>query len=151
MTYWRMQLHPADPHHAIQRTTESLNAGFIGLDFDTSVGDLSTLVPDDLPLRQRDYWAFFDEMAIDDVVLIIAHHFPFALVKVNGRYNYIRKTTPKLGIWFRHFRQVKDVRYFADYNKNALSWPRLIMTDTISPLRDVHSASYNLIVEWENS
>ncbi len=87
-------------------------------------------------------------MRPDDQVLIISHHFPFALVTVEGSYNYIRQTVPELGVWFRHFRRVKDVRLYSDYVTNAASWEQLTMTDTISPLRDPNSASYNLIKSW---
>jgi hypothetical protein len=87
-------------------------------------------------------------MKIDDSVLIITHHFPFALVKVTGKYNYIRDTAPELGVWFRHFRKVKNVRYYADYKTNAKSWTQLTMTDTISPLRDPKSQSFKLIKDW---
>ena len=33
MTYWRMQLHPADPDQAVKHCVESLASGYIGLDF----------------------------------------------------------------------------------------------------------------------
>lgn len=147
MTYWRMQLHPADSDHAIQHTVESLVAGYIGLDFSPDVGDMTKLQQEELP-DHRDYWAFAREMKIDDSVLIITHHFPFALVKVTGKYNYIRDTAPELGVWFRHFRKVKNVRYYADYKTNAKSWTQLTMTDTISPLRDPKSQSFKLIKDW---
>lgn len=41
-----------------------------------------------------------------DVVLIMAHNFPFALVTVSGDYNYIRTPDPEIGVWFRHFRRI---------------------------------------------
>jgi len=148
MTYWRMQLHPADSKHAIKHSIESLAAGYIGLDFDQDVGDLTKTKQEKLPEQQRDYWAFAYGMKVDDVVLIITHHFPFALCTVSGEYNYIRERAPELGVWFRHFRKVKDVRYYADFVTNAKSWQQITMTDTISPLRDPNSLSFKLIEEW---
>ena len=148
MTYWRMQLHPADSNHAIKHSIESLAAGYIGLDFDQDVGDLTKTKQEKLPEQQRDYLAFAHGMEVDDVVLIITHHFPFALCIVSGEYNYIRERAPELGVWFRHFRKVKDVRYYADFVTNAKSWQQITMTDTISPLRDPNSLSFKLIEEW---
>jgi len=148
MTYWRMQLHPADSKHAIKHSIESLAAGYIGLDFDQDVGDLMSITQDNLPENQRDYWAFAHEMRVNDIVLIIAHHFPFALATVSGKYNYIRSRAPELGVWFRHFRKVRDVRYYADFVTNVNSWQSITMTDTISPLRDPNSLSFRLIEEW---
>lgn len=148
MTYWRMQLHPGEPENAAAHAIRSTAAGFIGLDFRHDTGDLRAAAQDALPAGQKDYWAFAHEMKIDDKVLIIVHHFPFALVTVDGDYNYIARTEPELGVWFRHFRRVREVRYFADYVTNASSWEQYTMTDTISVLRDPGSKSYRLIEEW---
>jgi len=148
MTYWRMQLHPAKPSEAVRHCVESLAAGYIGLDFEYDVGDLMKTTQEKLPEYERDYWAFAHEMKVDDVVLIIAHHFPFALATVSGKYNYVRSKDSKLGIWFRHFRKVEDVRYYADFVTNAKSWQQITMTDTISPLRDPNSLSFKLTEEW---
>jgi len=143
-----MQLHPADSKHAIEHSIKSLAAGYIGLDFDDDVGDLTKTKQEELPEGQRDYFAFANEMEVGDVVLIITHHFPFALCTVFGKYNYIREIAPELGVWFRHFRKVKDVKYYADFVTNAKSWRQITMTDTISPLRDPSSLSFKLIEEW---
>lgn len=148
MIYWRMQLHPADSKHAIRHSIESLATGYIGLDFDQDVGDLMSVTQDNLPENQRDYWAFAHEMRVNDIVLIIAHHFPFALATVSGKYNYIRSRAPELGVWFRHFRKARDVRYYADFVTNVNSWQSITMTDTISPLRDQNSLSFRLIEKW---
>ena len=45
-------------------------------------------------------------MEVGDWVLLFTHHFPFALVRIAGPYNYIRSTAPEIGAWFRHFRKV---------------------------------------------
>jgi hypothetical protein len=148
MTYWRMQLHPASSGDAIKHTIESLAASYIGLDFAAEVGDLTEAAQSALPANQRDYWAFGHEMQEGDFVLIVAHHFPFALARISGPYNYIRETAPEIGVWFRHFRKVDDIRYYADFKTNAHAWDRTTMTDTISPLRDPNSISYRLIEEW---
>jgi hypothetical protein len=143
-----MQLHPAEPAEAVAYCVKSLAAGYIGLDFGESVGDLLTVQRSALPSNQQDYWAFANEMKKNDRVLIIAHHFPFALTTVSGPYNYIRERVPELGIWFRHFRSVRETRYFADYSTDVRAWDQLTMIDTISPLRDRESKSYRLIAEW---
>lgn len=148
MPYWRMQLHPGDSEHATRHSIESLAAGYIGLDFYRDTGDLSKRQKGSLPENQQDYWDFAHKIEIGDVVLIIVHHFPFALATVTGKYNYIKQKAPELGVWFRHFRKVKDVKYYADYMTDAHSWQRLTMTDTISPLIARQSASYQLIKEW---
>lgn len=147
MANWRMQLHPDNATAAMKHAVESLAAGFIGLDFAGDVGDLSRLTREQLTY-QKPYLAFAHEMAVDDKVLVMVHHFPFALVTVEGDYNYIREVAPELGVWFRHFRKVKDVRYFSDYRTDARNWPHITMTDTICPLRRDNSISSQLIEEW---
>jgi hypothetical protein len=151
MAYWRMQLHPASSGDAVARAIGSLAVGYIGLDFAEEVGDLMATEQAKLPSNQKDYWAFAHTMRENDLVLIVVHHFPFALVRVSGAYNYIRSKAPELKVWFRHFRAVTDVRYYADFKTNAHAWERTIMTDTISPLHDVKSISYRLIEEWKLS
>ena len=148
MTYWRMQLHPSESEGAIRHTVESLSAGYVGLDFAEDVPDLLTVRQDALPENQRNYWAFAHEMDVGDRILLFAHHFPFALVKVAGRYNYIRSIAPEIGVWFRHFRRIDDVRYYGDFNTNARNWESITMTATITPLRDVTTISYQLIRRW---
>src|SRR5271154_5737752 len=106
MTYWRMQLHPSEAEGAIRHTVESLSAGYIGLDFSGGAADLLTIDQSTLPKNQRNYWSFAHEMELGDRVLLFAHHFPFALTRVAGEYNYIRATAPEIGVWFRHFRRV---------------------------------------------
>ena len=147
MNYWRMQLHPNEPESAAYYASRSIAAGFIGLDFATEVGDLLAEEHQNILDTQKDYLAFAKEMQTGDKVLIIVHHFPFAVVTVDGDYNYIRRTEPELGVWFRHFRRVKDVIYFADYNTNVRLWEQYTMTDAISILRDPNSKSYRLIEE----
>lgn len=148
MAYWRMQLHPAEPSESVKDCVESLAAGYIGLDFGTDVGDLTRLDASQLSTAERDYWLFAHEMALGDTVLIVAHHFPFALVTIDGDYNHIRQPAPEIGVWFRHFRKVKDVAYYGDFVTNAHDWEKTTMTDAIAPLRDTSSLSYRLIVKW---
>jgi hypothetical protein len=151
MTYWRMQLHPGYSQDAIKDAVESLSAGYIGLDFDTDVPDLKTVTQAVLPEDQRYYWAFAHEMAMGDQVLLFAHHFPLALVRVAGDYNYIKFKAPEIGVWFRHFRKIDDVRYYGDYVTDARKWERITMTGTIAPLRDPKSKTYHLIEDWLGS
>lgn len=148
MTYWRMQLHPSESEGAIKHTVESLTSGYIGLDFEEDVPDLMTVRQEALPTNQRNYWAFAHEMDVGDRVLLFTHHFPFALARISGPYNYIRATAPELGVWFRHFRPVDEVRYYGDFVTNAREWEHLVMTATITPLREATSGSYRLIRRW---
>jgi hypothetical protein len=148
MSYWRMQLHPSESEGAVRHTVESLCAGYIGLDFAVDVPDLMTVQQSALPEHQRKYWPFAHEMTVGDWVMIFTHHFAFALARVAGDYNYIRATAPEIGVWFRHFRRVDSVRYYGDFVTNARAWAPLVMTATITPLRDQSSASYQLIDEW---
>jgi hypothetical protein len=143
-----MQLHPHEPGEALKHSVESLGVGFIGLDFSAEVGDLRVTTKANLPEHQKDYWAFAHEMNEGDRVLIFVHHFPFALSTVDGDYNYIRNPEPKIGVWFRHFRRVKDIRFYGDFLTNARNWDSITMTDTISPLRDPSSKSFQLIEAW---
>jgi hypothetical protein len=144
-----MQLHPNDAKNSAYYASQSLSAGFIGLDFETEVGDLLAVEHQNVLTTQRDYMAFAKEMQIGDKVLIIVHHFPFAVVTVSGEYNYIRKIDPALGVWFRHFRKINkdEIILFSDYNTNARAWDQVIMTDAISILNDPISKSYKLIQE----
>lgn len=143
-----MQLHPSESNDAIRHTVECLSAGYIGLDFAGDIPDLKTTTQSELPENQRNYWGFAHEMQVGDRVLLFAHHFPFALVRVSGEYNYVRSAVPELGVWFRHFRSIDDVRYYGDFNTNARRWEQLTMTATITPLRDQKSESFQLIQRW---
>lgn len=147
MAYWRMQLHPSESEFSMQYASKSLAAGFIGLDFKEEVGDLLLTASDKLPDGQKDYFDFATRMKIGDKVLVIVHHFPFAVVTISGDYNYILRPEPELGVWFRHFRRVEGVKYYADFKTNAKAWQNIKMTDTISILIDKNSMSYKLIEE----
>lgn len=148
MAYWRMQLHPANPGESTKDCGESLAAGFVGLDFTVDVGNLMAVNMAALPQAEKDYCLFAREMAVDDIVLIVAHHFPFALATIAGEYNYILQPVPEIGVWFRHFRKIREVHYYADFVTNAHKWEKLTMTDAIAPLRDPQSISYRLIEDW---
>lgn len=148
MNYWRMQLHPAEPESAMRYAVQSLANGFIGLDFEQDLGDLLRLKREEVPAKQRDYWDFANTMAESDLALIIVHHFPFALVRIDGPYNYIRTPAREIGVWFRHFRRVDDISYYADVITDLRSWDQLRMTDTISILTDPNSKSRQLINDW---
>jgi hypothetical protein len=148
MSYWRMQLHPSESKNAVSYTVASISAGYIGLDFGKDVGDLLLTERKVLPTGQQDYWEFAHKMKKGDYVLVFTHHFPFALVRISGPYNYIRKSQPHVGVWFRHFRSISNVKYYADYITNAKNWKHITMTDTISILRREDSESFRLIKKW---
>src|SRR5947209_624426 len=113
MAFWRMQLHPGDADHAAMHAVQSLGAGFIGLDWERDPGDLTLLSASALPenVNAHDF-GFASKMKVGDKVLVIVHHFPFALATVDSDYNYIRVKVPELRIWFKHFRRVRDVKYY---------------------------------------
>ena len=67
---------------------------------------------------------------------------------MDGDYNYIRQPVPEIGVWFRHFRRVKDVQLYSDRVTNASKWEQLKMTDTLARLQDTQSQSYQLIDSW---
>lgn len=148
MNYWRMQLHPDDSENAVGHTMRCLGLEYIGLDFAQPLGDLTYVQPGRIPQSQRDYWDFAHVMEEGDYVLIVAHHYPCALVKVTGPYNYIRDPSRELGVWFRHFRRVETIGYYADLVTNPSQWEQTTMVDTISVLRDKSSLSYRLITSW---
>lgn len=147
MQYWRMQLHPNDQSLAAQHAINSLAAGFIGLDFGVDPGDLRLAERASLPTGQTDFYDFAHKMAVGDNVLIVVHHHPFALATVAGDYNYIKEPVPEIGVWFRHFRRVAEVRYYADRVTNPKEWERLVMTDTISILQP-STQSARLMSNW---
>jgi len=148
VNYWRMQMHPADRDRAVAHTVKSLGLGYIGLDFASPPGDLTDVARDEIDATQRDYWEFAHTMAVSDKVLVVAHHYPVALVEVTGEYNYIRQPREELGVWFRHFRRVTVLGYYADFNTNPATWEQTTMTDTISILKDKAGVSYKLIERW---
>jgi len=79
--YWRMQMHPDDSKNAVNYSTQCLSRGYIGLDFKETVGDLTAGIDrGELPEGQHDYMDFATSMKVGDFVLIVAHHFPLALV-----------------------------------------------------------------------
>jgi len=141
-------LHPDDSAQAVRHSMLSLGLGYIGLDFANPPGDLTDVEPSSIPQTQRDYLEFAHTMNIGDLVLIVAHHYPCALARVSGGYNYIRNPEEELGIWFRHFRRVDVLGYYADYVTNPANWKKTTMTDTISILRDTSGISHKLIQEW---
>jgi len=142
-----MQLHPDDAKNSAFYSQQSLAVGLIGLDFATEVGDLLASDHDGILVSQKDYLNFASNIEIGDKVLIISHHYPVAVLTVSGEYNYIRRKEPKLGVWFRHFRRIQDIKYFADHVTHAQAWEQYVMTDTISTLVDKNSKSNRLIDE----
>jgi len=87
-------------------------------------------------------------MDIGDRVVLFAHHYPLALVRVAGPYNYIRSIAPEIGVWFRHFRKIDDVRYYGDFITDVKKWQKITMTATITRFAKQHPRTYQLIEEW---
>ncbi|HHA2573036.1 MULTISPECIES: hypothetical protein [Gammaproteobacteria] len=148
MTFWRMQLHPSDSTRAVAHTTRSLGLGYVGLDFADPPGDLTDVKQQDIDQSQRDYWDFAHCMDVGDIILVVAHHYPCALARVTGPYNYIRAPEVELGVWFRHFRKIEVLGYYADIVTHPAKWEKTTMTDTISILRDPDGVSHQLISKW---
>jgi len=148
MTYWRMQINSEEPRNAVRDTITALAAGYIGIDVPDDVRELATALPAALSPAQRQALAFAQEMAVGDCVLVFTHHFPFALVRVAGGYNYVCSPVPEHGILFRHFRAVDEVRYYADLAPNAREWESILVTEQMAPLKDPNSMSYQLIERW---
>jgi hypothetical protein len=136
----------------MKHAVRSLSQGFIGLDFGEDVGedvgDLRFIDPEELPVGCRDYSDFARRMKIGDEVLVVVHHYPFALARVSSDYLYVTNRVPEIGVWFRHFRRVERVWYYSDHVTNPKQWKKLVMTDTISILNDPESKSYRLIADW---
>ena len=156
MAYWRMQLHPDDSTFSSFYAYQSIAKGFIGLGFaNENIGDLLEL--DDISKlgKQSVYLPFATQMQKDDIVLIMSHNNPLAVVKVNGNYNYIRETLPELGVWFNHFRTIdkNGIIYYSDVVTNVKAQESIPMTNTISSLSE-ETQSYQLIkqmVQWDKS
>ncbi|QYK48313.1 MAG: hypothetical protein KF838_00330 [Phycisphaeraceae bacterium] len=150
MNYWRMQLHPSDPARSAAHAIRSVSAGFIGLDFESDVGDMRRISRESVSSGERDYFDFVSPMQVGDLVLVVAHHFQVALVTVSGEYNYIATPDRGLGVWFRHFRRIdtRKTLFWADHMTNAKKWEPITMTDTIARLQDPKGKTYQLIEEW---
>ena len=146
MSYWRMQLHPDDAKYSSYYAHESIAKGFIGLGFATEVGDL-LIDKNNILDHQKNYTAFASDMDIGDKVLIMSHHIPLAVVTISSDYNYIRNPLKSLGVWFNHIREIDTelTIYYSDYQTNIKKWENIPMTNTISPLKDPSSKSYQLI------
>ena len=155
MTYWRMQLHPDDSTFASFYAYQSIAKGFIGLGFAKDVGDLLKLNSITELGKQSVYLPFATQMKKDDLVLVMSHHNPLAVVKITSEYNYIRKVLPELGVWFNHFRTIaKDSSiYYSDVITNVKEQESIVMTTTLSSLSQ-NTQSYQLIkamVEWDKN
>ncbi len=148
MKYWRMQLHPDNARLSAFYAHQSIARGVIGLDFREKLGKVGDLSLSEsrkniLP-EQKIYTQFADDMDKGDRVLIIAHHFPLAVVTVDSEYRYTQEPD---GVWFKHFREIDKEKtiYYADFKTNAKNWESCKMTNVISQLKDKNSQSYKLI------
>jgi hypothetical protein len=136
----------------MRHAVDSVGAGLVGLDFENDPGDLRRADPNSVKTSEKDFFEFQHRMRVGDQVLIMVHHFPFALIVISGEYNYMAECEPELGVWFRHFRRIDKSKtiFAADVETDARKWERIVMTDTISILRDESSKSYQLIDKWRS-
>ena len=112
-----MQLHPGDSSRSAYYALKSILRGMIGLDFRTDVGDLRNPTGS-IETNQLDYRLFESEMKPGDLVLVMAHHIPLALVEISSDYVYIPTAREDFDVWFRHIRFVKNIRLYADWISN---------------------------------
>lgn len=156
--YWRMQLHPGDPDLAAAHAVQSLARGLVGFDFWEDPGDLTLVDPCSLPAGVHKHEVeFATQMQVGDKVLVLVHQYPFAVATIDSDYYYLRTPAaaddtnlvfPVLGVWFNHFRRVRDVKYYADWVKDPLAWEKFHKCATIQRITDPECASYKLIESW---
>lgn len=150
MNYFRMQLHPDDSGQASKHASESISAGFVGLGFDEDPGDLTKVTPDKAQLsnNEHSYWEILN-IQKGDFILVMSHHYPFALVQVEEGYNYIKKPVHELGIWFNHFVRIDKLatRYYSDYITNPANWTKIVAIMTLQKLVKTDTLSYAVIEE----
>jgi hypothetical protein len=154
-----MQLHPSEPDWATDYAVQSLAKGLVGFDYAKDPGDLTLLDPSRLPENvQKHEVEFATRMEVGAKVLVLVHQYPFALVTIDSDYYYLRRPVSSgngnavrlvLGVWFNHFRRVRDVKYYADWIKDPLKWEKFPKCPTIQPLINPESASYKLIESWQ--
>jgi hypothetical protein len=155
-----MQLHPTDdPDPAVGYAVQALARCLIGFGYRKDPGDLTRLdLSSPLPagVTKHDV-EFATRMAVGDKVLVLVHQYPFALVTVASEYFYLRPPASakvgrvvlqELGVWFNHFRGVRDVRYYADWVKDPGKWIKVGRAATIQRLVEPETTSFKLIQSW---
>ena len=151
MTYWKMQLHPSgDCRDSFMLAIDALSKKLIGLDFrfDDDEGDLRLKHKDQIKdTTRKSYYAFCDEMQIDDHLLIVNHNYPLAICRVTSDYRYVTDSKV-IGLWFRHFRSIDVLDYYRDYIPNPQNWEMIITTNAISPMRSKDTAESQLVTQW---
>jgi hypothetical protein len=89
-------------------------------------------------------------MVKGDQVLVMVHNVPFALVTVEGSYNYVRTPIEEISDWINHFWRVRKVKYYADRPNNPpRQWVNIPATMTLQRLTEADSESRRLINDWE--
>ena len=135
---------------------QSLPVRLIGFNFRQDPGDLWLVTRLTAEVSKNEV-EFATQMKVGDMVLVLVHQYPFALATIDSDYYYLRTPDPSgdeklvlrvLGVWFNHFRRVRDVKYYADWVKDPLAWPRFLKCPTIQRLIDPNSALYKLIKKW---
>ena len=149
--YWRMQLHPNDSENSMFYTVQCLAHGYIGLDFGEAMGDLKTEDISQLPPSEKLFVQIESPMKSGDIVLVMSHNKPVALVKVIGEYVFINeylKDHLKFPAWCSHFRPVQVLSYYADWAGEPELAKKLIMSNTIQPIDKQDGLFYQLVDKW---
>ena len=149
MAFWRMQLHPERIDRARDLALESLERGYVGLDFRGKVGNLS-VSHDGTEKGQRPYRLIQSEMAVGDLVLIQVGEEPLALAEVEGDYEFEPDPKNARGVWFRHMRKVGNVRYYDVYIQSGATRERLPLRPALQAVRRTDQPAYRLIERWRN-
>jgi hypothetical protein len=156
-----MQLHPeCYKDRAAEYAVQALARGFVGFSFWSDPGDLRRVELSSLPDQVgKPEVEFATEMNVGDKILVFVHQYPFALVMVASDYCYRPRPRrppwkwgevifPELGVWFNHFRRVKDVWYYADYKTNPRDWEQIPTPMTIQRLTASKGKVRELIQRW---
>ena len=145
--YWRMQLHPNDPDNSMLYTVQCLAHGFIGLDFGKETKNLEIADISLLPPSEKRFVPFAKEMKSGDIVLIMSHNKPLALVKVIGEYVYIAGYRQS-SVWCHHYRPVKVLGYYADWGGGTEYLKSIGKSSTIQKIEKQTGPFYKFVDEW---
>ena len=145
--YWRMQLHPNEPRDSMFYTVQCLTHGYIGLDFGEEVGDLRTADTSHLAQSEKLFVQIESSMKSGDIVLIMSHNKPFALVEVIGKYVYIDDYR-KLSVWCPHLRPVRVLDYYADWGGGTGHLTGREKSSTIQSIKKQDGKFYPFVHEW---
>ena len=145
--YWRMQLHPNRSKHSMFYTVQCLANGIIGLDFGKETKNLKIANTSILPRNEKRFVPFATEMKSNDIVLIMSHNKPLALVEVIGEYVYIAgyRQSP---VWCNHYRPAKVLSYYADWRGGTEYLNDIGKSSTIQKINDQAGSFYRFVNKW---